>query len=272
MRPTDTTVEGRLDELRNRVQLRTRVRRALGQPLWEQLAREARASADQFGLDDVDRATQRIIARTAPYTKTPPVRVVALCSAVEYVIRHDIPGAIVECGLWRGGSLMAAALRLADLGVDDRLLYGFDTFAGMTPPTDHDGPRQMNRWRKAGVPQDQRPENLAPGTSLAGVAALLASSGYSDHGVHLIEGPVEDTLPEKAPAHVSILRLDTDFYESTLHELTHLYPRLSRYGVLIIDDYGNLAGARKAVEEYFSDKRIFMHRIDHGARIAVKQE
>ena len=84
----------------------------------------------------------------------------------------------------------------------------------------------MNRWRKAGVPQDQRPENLAPGTSLEGVAALLASTGYGDEQFHLVKGPVEETIPESAPSEISVLRLDTDFYESTLHELIHLYPRL----------------------------------------------
>ena len=271
MRPTDTTEEGRWDELRNRMQVRTRLRRVLGQPLWEQLAKEARTTANDFGLDDVDSATKRIIAQTTPYTKTPPVRVVALCNAVDYVVREGIPGAIVECGLWRGGSLMAAALRLLERGVTDRPLYGFDTFAGMTPPTADDGPRQMNRWRK-GAPQDQRPQNLAPGTSLEGVAALLASTGYAEDAIHLVKGPVEETVPDSAPAELCVLRLDTDFYESTRHELIHLYPRLSRCGVLIIDDYGNLAGARKAVNEYFSDRRIFMHRIDHGARIAIKQD
>ena len=167
---------------------------------------------------------------------------------------------------------MAAALRLGDLGVTDRALCGFDTFAGMTAPTEDDGKHQMDRWRKNGVPWEQRPENLAPGTSLEGVAALLASTGYSEDAISLVKGPVEGTIPESAPAEISVLRLDTDFYSSTLHELNHLYPRLSPGGILIVDDYGALEGARKAVDEYFADMQIFMHRIDHTARIAVKQD
>ena len=262
--------ESRLEELRNRIQLRTRIRRILGKPQWEQLAEQARSSADRVGFIDVEEATKRIISETAPYTKTGPVRVVALCNAIDYISRQSIPGAVVECGLWRGGSLMAAALRLVEVGDADRPLYGFDTFAGMTPPTEEDGARQMHRWRK-GLPQDQRAENLAPGTSKESIARLLSSTGYEEEHIHLVEGAVENTIPENAPKEIALLRLDTDFYQSTLHELVHLYPRLSPGGVLIVDDYGNLEGARKATDEYFAEERIFMHRIDHGARIAVKQ-
>jgi hypothetical protein len=244
----------------------------MGQPIWEQNARQARASAERVGLRDVSPEVKRIIERTSPYTKTPSVRVVALCHSVGYVVANEIPGAIVECGLWRGGSLMAAALHLEDLGATDRPLYGFDTFAGMTSPTVEDGEFQMKRWRKEGVPKEQRPENLAPGTSLEGVRDLLGSTAYPEDQIHLVKGPVEETLPGDAPAQISVLRLDTDFYSSTLHELVHLYPRLAPGGILIVDDYGGLEGARRAVDEYFEGVQIFMHRIDHTARIAVKQE
>ena len=264
-----TEPESRLDELRNRIQLRTRIRRLLGKPLWEQLAEQARGSADRVGFIDIDEGTKRIVSETAPYTKTGPVRVVSLCNAVDYIARRRIPGAVVECGLWRGGSLMAAALRLLEIGDANRSLYGFDTFSGMTPPTEEDGARQMHRWRK-GRPQDQRVENLAPGTSRESIARLLASTGYKEDQIHLVEGMVETTIPESAPTEIALLRLDTDFYASTLHELIHLYPKLSSGGILIVDDYGNLEGARKAVDEYFAEKSIFMHRVDHGARIAVK--
>jgi hypothetical protein len=265
---SDSTLARRIRAVRGRVLLRTRVRQLLGQPIWEQNAKQARASADRVGLRDVDAPVKRIIERTRPYTKTPSVRVVALCNSVDYVVGNEIPGAIVECGLWRGGSLMAAALRLAGLGAD-RSLYGFDTFAGMTAPTQEDGRFQMGRWRK-GLPKEQRPENLAPGTSLEGVSALLAGTGYEESLINLVEGPVEETIPASAPAQISVLRLDTDFYRSTLHELIHLYPRLSPGGILIVDDYGGLEGARRACDEYFADVQIFMHRIDHTARIAVK--
>ena len=68
------------------------------------------------------------------------------------------------------------------------------------------------------------------------------------------------------------MRLDTDWYESTRHELTHLYPRLVVGGVLIIDDYGHWESARKAVDEYVENTRILLNRIDYSGRIGVKAE
>jgi hypothetical protein len=87
-----------------------------------------------------------------------------------------------------------------------------------------------------------------------------------------VKGRVEDTLPASAPEQISLLRLDTDWYESTRHELQHLYPRLARRGVLIIDDYGHWQGARQATDEYLAEHRIplLLNRIDPTARIALK--
>jgi len=90
--------------------------------------------------------------------------------------------------------------------------------------------------------------------------------------MRFIVGKVEDTIPGEAPGKIAILRLDTDWYESTKHELINLYPKLSTGGVLIIDDYGHWEGARKAVDEYIHDQRlrILLNRIDYTGRIAVR--
>ena len=83
---------------------------------------------------------------------------------------------------------------------------------------------------------------------------------------------VEDTIPNQAPKEIALLRLDTDWYESTLHELEHLYPRLVSGGVLIIDDYGHWRGAREAVDEYIDKHKLklFLTRIDYTGRLCVK--
>ena len=83
---------------------------------------------------------------------------------------------------------------------------------------------------------------------------------------------MEDTLPEQAPSRIALLRLDTDWYESTRHELIHLYPRLSQGGVLIVDDYGHWDGCRLAVDEYFATEAdpVLLTRIDYTGRICVK--
>jgi hypothetical protein len=100
----------------------------------------------------------------------------------------------------------------------------------------------------------------------------VLATGYPAERVHLVRGPVEETLPAAAPERLALLRLDTDWYASTRHELEHLYPRLVDGGVLIVDDYGHWQGARQAVDEYFAGTAPppLLHRIDYTARIGVK--
>jgi O-methyltransferase len=104
------------------------------------------------------------------------------------------------------------------------------------------------------------------------VMEAIESTAYPSEKVHYIKGMVEQTIPEFVPKKIALLRLDTDWYESTKHELEHLFPRLSKGGVLIIDDYGHWQGARKAVEEYLkkNDVKILLNRIDYTGRMGVK--
>ena len=242
------------------------------------LSRMRRAIAETRGAPvrdgaypaDFDRETIALIERVAPFSVTSPERIAALAAATEHVVRARIPGALIECGVWKGGSMMAAALTLVRLGGDDRDLYLFDTFTGMSKPTDVDvetaaaGPapshasdtwQSINDWAAIGQGE---------------VRANLLSTGYPSSRLYLVEGKVEDTLPAAAPESIALLRLDTDWYESTAHELRHLYPRLSRGGILLVDDYGHWSGARRAVDEYFGHDRPFLHRVDYTARLVVK--
>ncbi len=104
------------------------------------------------------------------------------------------------------------------------------------------------------------------------VRETIDSAGYPSERVHFVRGQVEDTVPEQAPERIALLRLDTDWYESTRHELLHLYPRLASGGVLIVDDYGHWDGCRRAVDEYFSTEAepVLLSRIDYTGRLAVK--
>jgi O-methyltransferase len=228
-----------------------------------------RKLATEVGTSDLSPEVQRIIDQVWPFTMTSKERLAALTSSIEYVVASDIPGAIVECGLWRGGSLLAAVLRLRDLGVADRDIWGFDTFYGMTAPTDADADYQGKlspaEWF------EEQAQNPAEGTSERDIRSRLQAAGYPPERIKLVAGKVEDTIPANAPAEIALLRLDTDWYESTLHELEHLYPRLAVGGILIIDDYGHYQGCKKAVDEYFAGDRIFLQRIDYTGRVAVKQ-
>jgi O-methyltransferase len=219
----------------------------------------------RLGYPDFDQATLAILRRVLPYTMTSPARIAAVCAAVRYVEANSIPGPFVECGVWKGGSTMAAALTFKA----PRPLFLFDTFAGMSAPGEHDRHAASGRPAAAMLREADKDATIWCRTALDEVKRNLESTGYPPGQLNYIEGRVEDTIPERAPQQISILRLDTDWYESTRHELEHLYPRLSPGGVLIIDDYGDWVGARKAVDEYLNDS-LFLSRIDNTGRVAIK--
>lgn len=249
--------------------LKNMARRAFGALGYEVVAKSVQ---DAFTLS-LDESDAQIIRSVGPYTMTPPQVVFATIQAARYIVRRDIPGAIVECGVWRGGSMMAAALALKALGSTDRHLYLFDTFAGMPRPTEHD----ITFRGRAAVPKFENLSTSADSSNwcaatLDEVREALLSTGYEESRLHFIEGKVEATIPEHAPQEIALLRLDTDWYESSRHELEHLYPRLSPKGVLILDDYGHWLGVRKAVDEYLANNSIdlLLNRVSHAACVAVK--
>ena len=222
---------------------------------------------------DFDEDTIDIIRTVQPYSTTSVERLFALIHAVKYVVKANIPGSIVECGVWRGGSMMAVAHTLKRFGKGDIDLYLFDTYEGMTRPTevdiDHAGnPAPIKFERK------QRITSTSDWcyASIEEVQINLFSTGYNTDRLKFIKGKVEDTIPDSAPSQISLLRLDTDWYESTRHELMYLYPRLAAGGVLIVDDYGHWQGSKKATDEYFMQNNIslLLNRIDYTGRIAVK--
>lgn len=222
---------------------------------------------------DFDRESADTIRAVRAYTMTSPERLFALIQAVRHVSSASVPGDIVECGVWRGGSMMAAALTLIACSDTRRGLHLFDTFEGMTPPTTKDvamdGRAASTLLRS---PRTTDPESVWCYAGIDEVRAAMGSTGYPAERIHYIQGRVEDTIPRSAPARIAVLRLDTDWYESTRHELEHLYPLLSPGGLLIVDDYGHWAGCRQAVDEYFGtrDIKLLLNRIDYTGRIAVK--
>ncbi|WP_207125963.1 TylF/MycF/NovP-related O-methyltransferase [Actinocatenispora comari] len=220
---------------------------------------------------DFDDEAVAIIKKVSDRTMTGPEKLYGLISAVRYVHRYDVPGAIVECGVWRGGSMQAVARTLDGYGDYSRDLFLFDTFEGMPPPTEEDVRVRDGRSAEqllAGASETSKVKAIA---SLDDVQAGFADVPYPKEKVHYVQGMVEDTIPEQAPDEISILRLDTDWYASTKHEFEHLYHRLSSGGVLIIDDYGWWDGSRRATEEFLdkSSARLLLTRAGSG-RIAVK--
>jgi O-methyltransferase len=206
--------------------------------------------------------------KIAPYTMTGIMRAHGLWSACNYVVKAGIPGDFVECGVWRGGSAMVMAHALQALG-ETRPIYLYDTYEGMVEPTEHDV--SMNGESARAVWAKKRRGNGSAwcDASIEDVTANMASTGYPMDFVHLEKGRVEDTLPASDHKQIALLRLDTDWYESTALELRTLYPLLAERGVLIIDDYGHWRGSQKAVDEYLGGK-LFLTRMDYTGRMAVK--
>ncbi len=201
-------------------------------------------------------------------------RMYALYQGVEHVVRTGIAGALVECGVWRGGSAMMMALAARHFGDPEREIWLYDTFAGMTPPDSRDvqamsGIAASDLLAARSRDRDDPFWGISPRTEVE--ANLLRVTASLDR-FRLVEGDVCETIPAILPERIALLRLDTDWYESTLHELEHLYPRLEPGGVLIVDDYGYWQGARLAVDHYFTNNppRPLLHRIDFTGRIAVK--
>jgi O-methyltransferase len=226
--------------------------------------------AKQRKFETTDPAFFALYERVKPYTMTSIERLYAMHKAVEHVVRADVHGAIVECGVWRGGSMMMAALTLMALGQTDRQLFLFDTFAGHPRPNPE---RDLREHYEFWLRRKRTDSSSSWGeVTLEEVRGNLCSTGYPADKVTLVKGVVQETIPVAAPDTVALLRLDTDWYDSTAHEMRHLYPRLIAGGVLIIDDYGEMLGQKQAVDEYCEQNGavLLLNRIDASGRIAVK--
>ena len=202
---------------------------------------------------------------------TAPIAQWELIQAIRYIEGNGIAGDVVECGVWRGGNLVIAGLLRERMGFE-RQIWAFDTFAGMAPPSaaDFKVGHDVDVGKKfADLDREDHNE-----WCLASEQEVLQNfeSRVGNRSLRTVRGPVEETLSraEDLPEQIALLRLDTDFYESTKAELEILYPRVSSGGVLIIDDYGEWAGARKAVDEYFAGQPVWLHYVTHTVRLMIK--
>ena len=222
-----------------------------------------------------DRAYLDILRKIAPYTMTVNdglETTYALFQAVRYIAQNRIPGDIVECGVWRGGSMMLVAHALQHFGDTGRQLHLYDTYAGMTEPDDIDIDFDNQAIRPLWIEARKTGGLMGFGGAVDEVKANLRLTGYPEPQMRFIAGDVLQTIPAQSPPRIALLRLDTDWYRSTLHELQHLYDRIVPNGVLIVDDYGWCRGARQATDEFFRDRpfKPMMHRVDQGPRMIIK--
>jgi len=216
----------------------------------------------------------QVIEKVRPYTMSGKERIAALVDAIEYIEKNKIEGDFVECGVWKGGSVLAMIECLKKNHSYDRTLYLYDTFEGMSSPTsddkDYRGQDALELLKNNVKTTENAMWAYAP---LDLVKSVVYDKGYPNEKIKLIKGRVEETIPDAMPGRIALLRLDTDFYESTKHEMQYLFPLLVSGGILIIDDYGCWLGSKKAVDEYIetSNVKIFLSTIDWTGKIGVKQ-
>jgi len=214
---------------------------------------------------------KEIIKLSDKYSMTGSIRMWALLQAVKKVIKNKIEGDIVECGVWKGGNLILCQkyLNLQNVSIK---IHGFDNFEGMVKPKEIDADyRNVPASEMHSLFKKDKNKNSWAYCSLEDVNKNINET-VPKHNIKLIKGIVEKTLlePKNLPDKISILRLDTDFYESTKIELEILYPKLVSGGFLIIDDYGHFKGCRKAVDEYFKDDLPYLHYVDYSCRVIIK--
>ena len=219
-------------------------------------------------IPEISEENKILINSIGDYSLTPLVRRWNLIKSLHYINQNKLEGDIVECGIWRGGNLFLAK-KIQDLYYKNikRTFYGYDTFEGMPEPSVYDGEKVVQIYKNFLKKGERWTE-----ASLDDVENSIKKLFLSLDDFNLVKGKVEDTLINKKnlPSKISLLRLDTDFYESTKVELEILYPLLVQKGVLIIDDYGDFIGCRKAVDDYFFDKNVLMISIDKSCRIIIK--
>lgn len=158
--------------------------------------------------------------------------------AIETIISHSIPGDIIECGVWRGGA-MAFAKGVLDAHGEVRHVWLADSFRGLPAP-EHSADTvdlQTAKYPMLAISEDR-------------VRALFDRLGLLDARVHFLAGWFDDTLPAAPLAEISVLRLDADYYASTMTALNSLYPKVSEGGFIIVDDYGVLEPAQLAIDEF----------------------
>ena len=217
---------------------------------------------------------KKLIQKIKPNSMSSNIRLIELINSINYLIRNNIEGDFVECGVWKGANLVLMQKLIERNKLNSTRVYGFDTFDGMSEPTEFDfdllgnsaKDLMSNTIKKEG-------RGIWAYSSLQTVENNIQNSVNFPDNINLIKGKVETTLLDDSnlPDRISLLRLDTDFYESTKIELEVLFPKLEKGGVLIIDDYGHFKGARKAVDEYFGDRKIWLKYVDYTCRLYVKE-
>ncbi len=181
-------------------------------------------------------------------------RLTSLQQCVETVLAEDIPGDLIECGVWRGGACILMRAVLAAYGDATRRVWLADSFQGVprSDPANYKADKGIRAELVAGI----------LGVSQAEVRANFERYGLLDDQVRFLPGWFKDTLHDAPIDRIAVLRLDGDLYESTIQALDALYPRLSPGGFCIVDDYLAVKACEQAVTDYRAQHGISAEIVD----------
>jgi O-methyltransferase len=229
--------------------------------------------SQDYRYTDFEKEFLPIYSETKDYSMTSPERLYALYKAVEYIVKNNIQGSFVECGVWRGGSAMVIIKTLQLFNITDRKIYLYDTYEGMVEPKDRDTGPQNVKASEFYKDKDKKNNHWWCYAGLDEVKDNMSKTGYPMKNFEFVQGKVEDTIPDNVPDKIALLRLDTDWYDSTYHEMKYLYPKVEKDGVLVLDDYGYWKGSKDAVDQYFGEIKSspLLNRIDTGGRLVIKR-
>ena len=225
-------------------------------------------------IPEISKEDLNFIKKLEHFSMCPPAAHWSIIQSIKHINKKKIEGDFVECGVFKGGNLLLMNYCINKLKLN-KMIYAYDTFDGMSEPSEFDMDLKDVNAKKTFDQYSKRNEKWCYGSLDEVKNNLSIYDNNYEKKFKFVKGMVEDTLKikENLPEKISLLRLDTDFYESTKIELEILYPKLSKGGILIIDDYGHWKGSQKAVDEYFDLKNNFefMHRIDYGTRLLIKE-
>jgi hypothetical protein len=230
---------------------------------------------DFVGISKFEKKSLEVASK---YSMTGFERMFFLVKALKQIKIDNIEGDFVECGVWRGGNLILFQKIIEELKLKNRKIFAYDTFFGMNQPGHFDlniknekAKIILNSLEKKRV--DPNKNIILAKCDLDEVKKNFHTNTKKNDNLICIKGEVEKTLKIKKnlPKKISLLRLDTDWYQSTKIELEVLFPLLSKNGILVIDDYGYWKGSKKAVDEYFKNKKNNLFKVDFTARYLFKR-
>jgi O-methyltransferase len=231
-----------------------------------------------YGLGyDLEAEAYENILKILSHTMVGYERLITLYQQAVFCEHNDIAGSFVECGTWKGGAVGLMALANLKHGSKRRELHLFDSFEGVPEPDAAvDGQSALEDARQVGGGTGGKlvPIPLSVGTLEANKELLEQTIGYDASRLRYHKGWFQDTLPAQADTvgNIAILRLDCDWYASTKICLDYLYDKVLPGGFVIIDDYGNYEGCRKAVDEFLQARgnKAYLNHIDATGRYLIK--